>query len=74
MPAQKPHMGNRDKDRETETQRDREAARRRDRGGRTRRASVSGVSTLLRSSLDGVRAGGLSAGVAAAAEAWEGME
>ena len=44
------------------------------RRGRTRRASVSGLSTLLRSSLDGVRSGGFSGGVNAATEAWEGME
>lgn len=51
-----------------------ELARNSGSGGRTRRASVSGVSTLLRSSFDGVRTGGLSGGVAAANEAWEGME
>jgi CRP-like cAMP-binding protein len=43
-------------------------------GRRTRRASVSGVGTLLRSSFDGARVGGLSGGATAAAEAWSGME
>ena len=41
---------------------------------RQRRASLSGVGTLVRSSLDGVRSGGLSGGASAAAGAWEAME